>query len=128
AQATLTFDDYIRSFADTANFAGVVRIERDGRLLFEGAYGLSDIRAGRRNTTGSAFHVASVSMQYTAAAVLRLVDSGRIGLDSTAVSIVGPLPGFEAITVRHLLMQRSGLPDINERPNYDELLKHPQTP
>src|SRR5207253_3655780 len=110
-EPTPTFDDYIRGYADSANFAGVVRIEREGRPIFERAYGLSDMRTGQANTTGSAFHIASVSMQYTAAAVLRLADQGRFDLDATAASVAGPLPGFEAVTLRHLLMQRSGLPD-----------------
>jgi CubicO group peptidase (beta-lactamase class C family) len=67
-------------------------------------------------------------MQFTAAAVLRLVDKGLIKLDDHVGEFVPGIPGAEKITIRDLLVERSGLPDINALPDYNEILKHHQTP
>jgi len=67
-------------------------------------------------------------MQFTAAAVLRLVDQGAISLDTRVGGIVPGITGGGKITVRDLLMERSGLADINELPDYSDILSHHQTP
>jgi CubicO group peptidase (beta-lactamase class C family) len=69
-----------------------------------------------------------MSMQFTAAAVLRLVDAGSIKLEDTIGDFVSGIPGASKITVRDLLVERSGLPDINALPEYNEILQHHQTP
>ena len=67
-------------------------------------------------------------MQFTAAAVLRLVDSGSISLNEHIGDFVPGIEGADKITIRDLLTERSGLPDINALPGYDDVLQHHQTP
>jgi CubicO group peptidase (beta-lactamase class C family) len=67
-------------------------------------------------------------MQFTAAAILRLVDEGRITLDSAVGDLLPETVGADKITIRHLLTERSGLADINELSDYDEILQQHQTP
>lgn len=67
-------------------------------------------------------------MQFTAAAVLRLVDTGSISLDEHAGDLVSGIEGANQISIRDLLTERSGLPDINALSDYDEILRHHQTP
>jgi D-alanyl-D-alanine carboxypeptidase len=67
-------------------------------------------------------------MQFTAAAVMRLVEQGKLSLDTSVADVVQGLPNGERITVRELLDQNSGLPDANDLPDYDDLLKAHQTP
>lgn len=122
------FDAYLTPYVQTNNFSGSVLIEQNGRVLFQKAYGLADREKKISNRTTTRFHVASVSMQFTAAAVLRLVDEGAITLN-THVSEVDPnFAGGEKITIRDLLMERSGVPDINELSEYGDLLQNHQTP
>jgi CubicO group peptidase (beta-lactamase class C family) len=121
-------DTYLQSYVRTNNFAGTVLVEKKGTILFERAYGLADREHRMENTPATRFHVASMSMQFTAAAVLRLVDKGLIKLDDHVGEFVPGIPGAEKITIRDLLVERSGLPDINALPDYNEILKHHQTP
>ena len=67
-----------------------------------------------------------MSMQYTAAAILRLVDKGTISLDLPVGTLAPKIPGAEKITIRDLLTEQSGLPDINDLPDYNEVLQHHQ--
>jgi CubicO group peptidase (beta-lactamase class C family) len=97
-------------------------------VVFEEAYGDADREKMRGNRSATRFHVASISMQFTAAAVLRLVDRGVIGLDTHVGEVVPGVTGGDRITIRDLLLQRSGLVDINGLPDYGEVLQHHQTP
>jgi CubicO group peptidase (beta-lactamase class C family) len=121
-------DRYLQPYVQSKNFSGAVFVSKDGKEVFKKAYGFSNREKRVRNTAGTRFHIASVSMQFTAAAVLRLVDAGSVKLDERVGTLVSGIPGAEKITVRDLLMQRSGLPDINGFPDYGEVLQHHQTP
>jgi CubicO group peptidase (beta-lactamase class C family) len=121
-------DRYLQPYVQSKNFSGAVFVSKDGKEVFKKAYGFADHEKRVRNTVESRFHIASVSMQFTAAAVLRLVDAGSIKLDDRVGSLVSGIEGADKITVRDLLMQRSGLPDVNGFPDYAEVLQHHQTP
>ena len=119
---------YVQPFVQTNNFSGAVLIERDGRPVFERAFGFADGARALQNTMDTQFHVASVSMQYTAAAVLRLADSGAIDLDAGIGKYLPDMNFPHNITVRDLLEERSCLPDINGFPTYGATLQQHQTP
>lgn len=127
-QVSQKIDVYIQPYVQTNNFSGAVLVKKGKHVLFEKAYGISDREHQVPNTTTTRFHVASVSMQFTAAAALRLVDQGTISLDMRVGDYVTGIEGADKITVRDLLMERSGLPDINSFPDYNEVLEHHQTP
>jgi D-alanyl-D-alanine carboxypeptidase len=123
-----TIDAYIAPYVATNNFSGQVLVKRGARVLYEKSFGEADRERQRPVTPETRFHVASMSMQLTAAAVMRLVDQGRLSLDTRVNEIVPSIRGGEQITVRNLLEMRSGLSDINARGDYDSILQHPQTP
>jgi len=121
-------DAYLQPYVRTENFSGVVLVEQRGKIIFEKAYGFADREHRIPNTPDTRFHIASLSMQFTAAAALRLADSGAIRLEEHIAGFVPGLEGADKITIRDLLTERSGLPDINSLPDYDEVLQHHQTP
>lgn len=92
----------------------------------DGLLSRSGVDAVRPSTTA---RIASVTKTFTAAAVLRLAEDGRLALDDSMSSWASPTlidvarrydfrP--ERITVEHLLRHTSGLPDWGSDPNYDE--------
>jgi D-alanyl-D-alanine carboxypeptidase len=128
SSSAAAIDDYIEPYVRSANFAGQVLVEKNGRVIFEKAYGYADREHHVANNVATQFHIASMSMQFTAAAILRLVDSGSISLDDHVGDFAPGIEGADKITVRDLLTERSGLPDINALPGYDDVLQHHQTP
>ena len=128
AAVAARIDSYLQPYVETANFSGAVLVERDGKTVFQKSYGFADRERQIPNRPDTRFHVASLSMQFTAAAMLRLVDQGSLSLDSHVGEYVHGIAGAERITIRDLLVQQSGLPDINEQPDYNETLQHHQTP
>lgn len=89
----------------------VVGVVRDGRLVFLGAYGLSDIEASEEMTTGRVFDLASCSKNLTAYGVMLLAERGMLSLEDDVRRHLPELPerrGGRTIRVIDLLHMVSG--------------------
>jgi CubicO group peptidase (beta-lactamase class C family) len=86
-----------------------------GQVIFEQAYGLADAEADSPCTPATNFRMASLSKQFTATAVMLLVDRGRLALDARLGRFFPGFPEYgNEITVKHLLTHTSGLPAYEE--------------
>lgn len=97
-----------------AGMPGLFAEVRDGDETWRGAAGVADLDTGRPVTADMRHRVGSITKTFTAAAVLRLVERGEIGLDTPIGRYLPNLvPGERghAITVRMLLDHTSGLAD-----------------
>jgi CubicO group peptidase (beta-lactamase class C family) len=119
---------YVRPYSDTNNFWGAILAARNGSPVFARAFGFADRERQVPNSLKTKFHIASMSMQFTAAAALRLAMQRRLSLDTPVSRFVPELPNAQKITVRDLLKQTSGIHDINSLPDYDAALRKHQTP
>ena len=87
-------------------------VVRDGRVVYARGYGMANLDHDIAITPSTVFHVASVSKQFTAAAVLLLASDGKLSLDDDVRKHVPELPNFgKPITIRHLMHHTSGLRD-----------------
>ena len=97
-----------------------VLVAKDGRAVFERGWGVTDPRTTVPIGPETNFRLASVTKQFTAAAVMLLVRDGKLRYEDGLADL---LPGFpeygRAVTVRHLLDHTSGLPD------YEDLMPPP---
>ena len=117
-QIATSLDELARETA----FSGVVRIDDSSGLRLCVAYGLADRRHGVPITTDTRFGTASGVKGLTALTVMALVERGDLTLDTTARAVLGPdLPLIDdAVTVEHLLANRSGIGDyIDEDSDID---------
>jgi CubicO group peptidase (beta-lactamase class C family) len=95
---------------ERAGFSGSVAILSRGRFECRAGYGVADRAAETPNTADTVFSIGSVSKAFTAAAILALVDAGRLRLRDRAGELVPGLDGPAAgVTVRQLLLHTSGL-------------------
>src|SRR5947208_3672888 len=75
-------DRALQQYVDENRLAGAVALVlRDGRTVYERAFGWSDKEAGRRMTTDTIFRIASQTKAITSAAILSLVEEGKIGIN-----------------------------------------------
>lgn len=100
------FDKYLARSC----FNGGVIVAKNGRVVYEKYKGEAEAGSGIPFDKETSIHIASVSKTFTAMAVLKLFEEGRLGLDdSLGVFFPGfPYPG---VTVKTLLNHRSGLPN-----------------
>lgn len=102
-------------------FMGVVLVTKGDQLLLRQAYGMADRAARTPLEPTSRFRLASVSKQFTAAAILRLQDDGVLSVDDPVCRWITPCPqGWETLRLSHLMAHTSGLPDLMDRPGWGE--------
>lgn len=99
--------------AAATGFAGVVRVDRGGRVELAKAYGSAHRGHDIPNAVDTRFGLASGTKGLTALSIMSLIDEGRLDLDTTARSVLGEdLPLIhDDVTVEHLLAHRSGIGD-----------------
>ena len=91
-------------------FNGNVIVLKGGRVLYKGCFGYCDYRNKDTLTPQTAFQIASSSKPFTAAAILRLVQEGKLQLSDTLGTFFPNFP-YRHITIEMLLCHRSGLPN-----------------
>jgi CubicO group peptidase (beta-lactamase class C family) len=102
--APASIDSYLSAALESTGLPGVSVVVTHGDRIVH-ATGAGHDSQGRPITADTPMRMASVSKSFTAAAVLTLVSSGKLSLDSQVPS----LP--RGVTVRHLLNQTSGIED-----------------
>ena len=94
-------------------------ITENGKTIFVGGRGLADVEGKKPIVPGTVFRLGSITKQFSAAAVLRLVEQGKLSLDDPLSKFIPgyPAPGGAA-TVRQLLNHTSGIMDYTEIPGW----------
>ncbi|MFD1788798.1 serine hydrolase domain-containing protein [Sphingomonas floccifaciens] len=124
-------------FADWAREAHVpgaaYGIVKDGRLVHVGTIGTQDQESNRPVTADSRFRIASMSKAFTALAILKLRDAGKLSLDAPAEQYVPEMRGWTyptsdspKITVRDLLHHIAGYVEDNPWGDRQQVLTEPQ--
>ena len=119
-----TLADIDKIYADwqrAAHVPGLVYgIVADGRLVYVRGLGVQDVVSQRPVTADSLFRIASMSKAFTALAILKLRDEGKLSLDAPAETYVPQLRGWHyptsdspKITVRNLLTHSAGFVEDN---------------
>ena len=103
------------SHAPGASFAVI----RGTDTLAYGAYGLANVEAARAPTTATIYEIGSNTKQFTSAAIMKLVEQGRVKLDDDLSTYVPefPLHGRH-VSIRQLLTHTSGIHDYTSSPEW----------
>jgi CubicO group peptidase (beta-lactamase class C family) len=100
-------------------FMGGVLVAKGDRVLFRQVYGKANYEQDRPLKLDSRFRLASISKQFTAAAILRLQDEGRLSVSDPVCKWIQPCPkAWEPVRISHLLSHTSGIPDLMARPGW----------
>jgi len=103
----------------SGQFTGGVLVARGDEVLFRQVYGYADRNLMKPLALNSRFRLASVSKQFTAAAILRLQDEGVLSVEDPLCKWIQPCPAAWApIRLHHLLSHSSGVPDLMARPGW----------
>src|SRR5437868_13381526 len=87
-------------------------VSRNGHVVYERGYGMANLETGTPITPTSIFHVAAVSKQFTAMAIMLLAHDGKLSIDDDIRKYLPEIRDYGTpITIRHLLTHTSGLRD-----------------
>ncbi|MEZ6001768.1 serine hydrolase [Hyphomonas sp.] len=102
--------DAFLSAAETSHFSGAVLVARGDEVLFSKGYGFADYESGVKVTPETVFNIGSVTKQFTAAAILKLVEHEHLDLSDTLGALFENVPEDKAgITVHQLLTHTAGI-------------------
>lgn len=122
-----TADAAIRPLLEAGVPGASVAVLHRGELIYANGFGQTSRSLGSPTVTASTvFQIGSVSKQFAAAAVMRLVEEGKVALDDRVTTVVPELNDRgKAITLRHLLTHTSGLPEYTSQLTdaFDELTR-----
>lgn len=112
-----SYDGWVRPIT---RFSGTLLVARDGVTLQRASAGEADASAGEECSADTRFQIASVSKQFTAAAVMLLVDDGALDLgDHIGRLLHGCAPQWRELTLHQLLSHTAGLEHWNDIPDFD---------
>jgi D-alanyl-D-alanine carboxypeptidase len=104
-------DDYISARMRQLHIPGLsLAIVRDGRITKAQGYGFANLELRARATKETVYEIGSNTKQFTAAAIMMLVEDGKIRLEDTIKKYFPEAPEtWHGITIRHVLTHTSGI-------------------
>jgi D-alanyl-D-alanine carboxypeptidase len=119
AAPTAAIDALLKASFRADRPGAAVIVVKDGQTIFRKAYGMADLELGVSLQPDMVFRLGSITKQFTAAAVLMLVQEGKLALQDP---IEKHLPGYptqgHVITIEHLLTHTSGIQSYTDMPGW----------
>ncbi|MEZ6101787.1 MAG: serine hydrolase [Pirellulaceae bacterium] len=122
ATVELPLDDFTHSVlaenADAEKPGTCVLIARDGKVVATHAVGMANLEDRVPITRQTRFRIGSVTKQFTAAAILKLQEQGKLNVDDLLSKYYPEVPNADKITLHHLLTHTSGLANFTDAPEF----------
>jgi CubicO group peptidase (beta-lactamase class C family) len=120
---------HMDQFVSSRDFSGAVLVARDGRVLFQKAYGLANREHEVPNKLNTKFRLGSLTKQFTAMAVMILIEREKLRVTDPLCKYIENCPkAWASVTIRHLLNHTSGIPAFTDFPDNDHYEHLPMTP
>jgi CubicO group peptidase (beta-lactamase class C family) len=112
-QTSATIDKYINQVMAQNHIPGAaIAVIKNGVVIKESYYGLANIEDSAPVTNQSVFEIASMSKQFTCAAILLLQEGGKLSVNDKVSKYLDSLPAsWQNITIKQLMNHTSGLRD-----------------
>lgn len=104
-------------------FSGSVLVAQNGKIIYTGAFGYSNLNKRTKNTIDSKYFIGSLTKQITTVAILQLIEKGSLSFDDKMSNWLPQINGSDKITIHHLLSHQSGLRRDSHQ-DYDENVSH----
>ena len=122
-------DTYI-STQYTSDTPGVsVLVAKNGKAIYSNAFGIANLETGLKADPKNVFEIGSITKQFTAVAILMLVEQGKLSVDDNITKYIPDYPTQgKTITVHHLLNHTSGIQSYTGMARFKTLARTDMTP
>src|SRR5436190_2587195 len=108
--------DFVNGYLKKKQIPGcAIMVRKDGEVVLSAGYGIANLEHGVDVTPKTVFQSGSVGKQFTAMAVMMLVEEGKLSLGDPLSKFLKVPSSWPKITIRHLLTHTSGLGDYPEK-------------
>jgi CubicO group peptidase (beta-lactamase class C family) len=129
AQDVSRMDEVVKTFVSKKEFMGAVLVARGSEVLLSKGYGSANLEWNIPNSPSTKFRIASLTKQFTAAAILLLEERGKLKTDDLVKKLIPDVPAaWDNITIFHLLTHTSGIPNYTSFSDYRAQAPFPTTP
>ena len=123
-------DALLESYSRYHQFNGAVLVAEHGKIILRKGYGMADLEWSIPNSPETKFRLGSVSKQFTATLIVKLVERGKLALDG---KLADYLPYYRKdtgarISIENLLTHITVLPNYTDRPDYPTFDVRPYSP
>jgi CubicO group peptidase (beta-lactamase class C family) len=116
-----TIDSFMTAVSGRGQFTGSILVSREGKVIYEKAFGLADRDKNIPFTTATGEYIGSISKQFTAMGIMILKDRGLLDYGQSVRHFFPELPAcMQPVTIRNLLYHTSGLAIFDDYPNMTE--------
>ena len=115
---------------EARSFSGSILVAKDGVPVWRESFGAADREWDIANTADTKFRLGSITKQFTATAILQLVEQGKLSVDDPISKYYADAPpAWAKVTIKHLLTHTSGIPSYTDIPGFfDKDSRLPLTP
>jgi CubicO group peptidase (beta-lactamase class C family) len=111
--------EIVSPFLQDDLFSGVVLVAKKGEIIFRRAFGLANREWAIPNTPETRFRIGSITKQFTAAAILRLTERGKLSVHDRLGQHLPDVPdSWHDVTIHQLLTHTSGIPSYTNLPDF----------
>lgn len=112
---TSAFDKILEEKYKPDGPGAVILVARNGEIIYHKGFGMANIELDVRMQPEMIFRIGSITKQFTAVAILQLVEQGKLSLDDELTKFIPDYPtNSRKITIHHLLTHTSGIPSYTE--------------
>lgn len=102
-------------------FSGVIYLVKDGDIVHAAGYGYANKENNIKNSKTTVFDIGSIPIDFTQAAILKLIDMGKINFSDPITKFIKNVPSDKTgLTISHLMLDQSGLLNFHEDVEKDE--------
>ena len=124
-----TINSYLNDIVNAGWFQGAVLVAHNGKVIISKGYGMADAAHSAPNSAQTRFRLASITKQFTAAAIMILQARGKLNVQDAICTHLPDCPdAWRDLTIQHLLTHTSGLPNYTDFDSYEPSQMQPATP
>lgn len=109
-------DEYLQAAHEVWKFHGAALVAKDGKVILKKGYGMASIELGVPNSPKNKYLIGSITKQFTATAIMQLVEKGMVDLEAPITKYLPDYPREtgDKVTIHLLLRHSSGVPSYTD--------------
>lgn len=128
-QQTVEFDKILTDQFKPDGTGCSALVAKEGQVIYRKAFGLADLELNVPMRPEMVFRIGSVTKQFTAIAILQLMEQGKLSLQDEITKYIPDYPMHgHSITIEHLLTHTSGIKSYTNVPMFREMIRTDMKP
>ena len=122
------FEKVLADFYQANEPGATLLVAQKGKILFKGAKGMANMELQIPLQSNHVLRLGSITKQFTAVAILMLMEEGKLGLQDDLTKFIPDYPTLgKTITIEHLLTHTSGIQSMTEMPDFLDIIRNDMT-